>query len=86
MIERNLPGAGALSANELHAISGKSNAVIADMAPRVTWLHSYVTTDKVYCVFVAADEAAVREHAERGGFPANVISKVASVIDPVTGE
>jgi hypothetical protein len=86
VIERELPGAGQLSADELHAISGKSNAVLAEMAPRAQWLQSYVTTDKIYCVYVAEDEAAVMEHAENGGFPANVISKVSTVIDPVTGE
>jgi hypothetical protein len=86
VIERELPGAGQLSADELHAISGKSNAVLAGMAPRAQWLHSYVTTDKIYCVYVAEDEAAVLEHAESGGFPANVISKVSTVIDPVTAE
>ena len=86
VIERELPGAGQLSANELHAIAGKSNSVLAGMAPRAQWLHSYVTTDKVYCVYVADDEETVLEHAENGGFPANVISKVSSVIDPVTGE
>ncbi|MDZ5620054.1 DUF4242 domain-containing protein [Nocardioides bizhenqiangii] len=86
VIERELPGAGQLSADELHAISGKSNAVLAGMAPRAQWLHSYVTTDKIYCVYVAEDEAAVLEHAENGGFPANVISRVSTVIDPVTAE
>ena len=86
VIERELPGAGQLSADELHAISGKSNAVLAGMAPRAQWLHSYVTTDKVYCVYVADDEATILEHAESGGFPANVISRVSTVIDPVTGE
>jgi len=86
VIERELPGAGQLSSEELRAISGKSNSVLAEMAPRAQWLHSYVTSDKVYCVYVAQDEAAVLEHAERGGFPANVVSKVATVIDPVTGE
>ena len=86
VIERELPGAGALSGDELHAISGKSNAVLAEMASRAQWLHSYVTTDKIYCVYVADDEKTVLEHAERGGFPANVVSKVATVIDPVTGE
>lgn len=86
VIERELPGAGQLSADELHAISGKSNAVLAEMAPRAQWLHSYVTTDKVYCVYVADDEGAVLEHARSGGFPANVISQVSTVIDPVTGE
>lgn len=86
VIERELPGAGQLSADELHAISGKSNAVLAGMAPRAQWMHSYVTTDKIYCVYVAENEAAVVEHAENGGFPANVISKVSTVIDPVTAE
>jgi hypothetical protein len=86
VIERELPGAGQLSADELHSISGKSNTVLADMAPRAQWQHSYVTTDKIYCVYVADDEAAVLEHAQSGGFPADVISKVSSVIDPVTGE
>lgn len=86
LIERELPGAGQLSPEELHAVSGKSSAVLAEMAPRAQWLHSYVTSDKVYCVFVAEDEAAIREHAECAGFPANLISEVSSVIDPVTGE
>lgn len=86
VIERELPGAGQLSSEELRAISGKSNDVLAGMAPRAQWQHSYVTSDKIYCVYVAQDEAAVLEHAECGGFPANVVSKVATVIDPVTGE
>lgn len=86
LIERELPGAGQLSSDELHAIAGQSNSVLAGMAPRAQWLHSYVTTDKVYCVYVAQDEDAVLEHARTGGFPANVISKVSAVIDPVTGE
>jgi hypothetical protein len=86
LIERDLPGAGSLSSDELHAISAKSNEVLAGMAPRAQWLQSYVTNDKIYCVYVAEDEAAVREHADCGGFPANVISRVSSVIDPSTGE
>jgi hypothetical protein len=86
VIERELPGAGQLSVDELHAVAANSNAVLAGMAPRAQWLHSYVTPDKVYCVYVADDEATVLEHAKAGGFPANVISKVATVIDPVTGE
>jgi hypothetical protein len=86
VIERELPGAGALSSDELHAIAGKSNTVLAEMAPRAQWLHSYVTGDKIYCVYIAQDEGAVREHAQRGGFPANVVSKVSTVIDPVTAE
>lgn len=86
VIERELPGAGQLSAEDLHTISGKSNEVLAAMNGRAQWQHSYVASDKIYCVYVADDEGAVREHAERGGFPANVISRVATVIDPVTGE
>lgn len=86
VIERELPGAGQLSAEDLHTISGKSNEVLAAMNGRAQWQHSYVTSDKIYCVYVAEDEDAVREHAESGGFPANVISRVATVIDPVTGE
>jgi hypothetical protein len=86
VIERTIPGAGKLSAAELHTISAKSNQVLADMAPRAQWLQSYVTTDKIYCVYVADDEAAVREHAECGGFPADSVSLVSTVIDPITGE
>lgn len=86
VIERPLPGAGSLSAAELHTIAAKSNQVLADMAPRAQWNHSYVTADKLYCVYLADDEAAVREHAECGGFPAEVISRVTTMIDPTTGE
>ena len=86
VIERNLPGAGSLSSDELHAIAKKSNEVLADMAPRAQWLQSYVTADKIYCVYVADNEAAVLEHAQCGGFPADVVSRVGAVIDPTTGE
>jgi hypothetical protein len=86
VIERELPGAGSLDAAELHTISAKSNQVLTDMAPRAQWMQSYVTADKIYCVYVADDEAAVREHAAAGGFPANVVSQVTAVIDPITGE
>ena len=86
VIERNLPGAGALSGDELHTISKKSNDVLADMAPRAQWQHSYVTGDKIYCVYIAEDEAAVREHADCGGFPADAVNRVTTVINPVTGE
>jgi hypothetical protein len=86
VIERELPGAGSLTAEELHAISAKSNEVLASMAPRASWLQSYVTTDKIYCVYMAENEAAVREHAVKGGFPANAVSRVATVIDPSSGE
>jgi hypothetical protein len=86
VIERELPGAGSLTAAELHAISAKSNEVLATMAPRASWLQSYVTSDKIYCVYMAENEDAVREHAVKGGFPANAISPVAAVIDPSSGE
>ena len=86
VIERTLPGAGNLSADELHTISAKSNQVLSDMAGRAKWLQSFVTTDKIYCVYVADDEAAVREHAECGGFPADNVNLVSAVIDPSTGE
>jgi hypothetical protein len=85
VIEREIPGAGNLSEQELHDISAKSNGVLAGMDGRATWLHSYVTGDKIYCVYEGADEAAIREHAELGGFPANSVSAVATVISPATG-
>jgi hypothetical protein len=86
VIERELPGAGSLTTAELQSISAKSNQVLADMAPRAQWQHSYVTDDKLYCVYVADDEAAVFEHATCGGFPANSVARVATIIDPTTGE
>ena len=86
VIEREIPGAGRLSAQELQGISQQSCGVLREMGPRIQWLHSYVTGDKIYCVYIAPDEAAVREHAEKGGFPANRISRVARVIDPTTSE
>jgi hypothetical protein len=86
VIERTLPGAGNLTGDELHSISKKSNEVLADMAPRAQWLQSYVTADKLYCVYVADDEAAVREHAKCGGFPADSVAQVSTIIDPTTGE
>ena len=86
VIERTLPGAGALTADELHAISGKSNQVLADMGGRAQWLQSYVTGDKLYCVYIAEDADAVREHAKCGGFPCDTVNEVASIIDPTTGE
>ena len=85
MIERELPGAGKLSGEELHAISEKSNKVLADLGPDIRWLQSYVADDKIYCVYVAPDEDIILEHARCGGFPANKITKVATVIDPSTG-
>lgn len=86
VIERELPGAGQLSTDELHAISAKSNSVLSGMNGRAKWQQSYVTDDKIYCVYIADNEEAVREHADCGGFPANAVSRVATVIDPVTGE
>ncbi len=85
VIERDLPGAGALSADDLRGISEKSNSVLAEMGGDVKWLHSYVADDKIFCVYVAPDEARVREHATRGGFPANAVRPVSAVIDPTTG-
>lgn len=85
VIERSIPGAGTLSGAELHDISATSNEVLATMAPRAQWVQSYVTDDKIYCVYIADDEQAVREHAECGGFPADVVARVHSVIDPITG-
>ena len=86
VIERELPGAGELSADELRNISQKSNSVIAELGPDVKWLQSYVTDDKIYCVYAASDEDIIQEHARCGGFPANRISKVTAVIDPTTGD
>ena len=85
VIERDLPGAGKLSGEELQAISEKSNKVLADLGPEIQWLQSYVTDDKLYCVYVAQDEDIILEHARCGGFPANRVSKVSTVIDPSTG-
>jgi hypothetical protein len=86
VIEREIAGAGKLPKQELQAISQKSCGVLQSMGPQIQWLHSYVTDDKVYCVYVAPDEAAVRTHAQKGGFPANVVSRVRTVIDPITAE
>jgi len=86
VIEREIPEAGKLSAQELAAISQKSCGVLSKMGPQIQWLESYVTDDKVYCVYIAPDEQMVREHAEQGGFPANRISEVRTIIDPTTAE
>jgi uncharacterized protein DUF4242 len=86
VIERELPGAGKLTPQELHAISQKSCSVLRKLGPQVQWVHSYVTHDKIYCVYIAPNEEMVREHARQGGFPANRISEVKSVIDPTTAE
>jgi hypothetical protein len=86
VIEREIPGAGKLSPRDLKAISKKSCGVLSSLGPSVQWIESYVTADKIYCVYIAADESLVRRHAELGGFPANKISAVATVIDPTTAE
>ena len=86
IIERDIPGAGKLTPAELQAISQKSCGVLRSMGPQIQWMHSYVTDDKVYCVYLAPSEAAVREHAMQGGFPANRISRVVVAIDPTTAE
>ena len=86
VIEREIPGAGKLSTAELKAISQKSCGVLREMGVGIQWLHSYVTGDKIYCIYIAPNEAAVREHATKGGFPANRVSVISSVIDPTTAE
>lgn len=86
VIERELPGAGGLSRDELQGISQKSVEVLDSMAGRAQWLETYVTDDKLFCVYIADDEAAVKEHATAGGFPVNNIAHVQTVIDPTTAE
>jgi hypothetical protein len=86
VIERELPGAGKLSPAELQGISQKSCGVLSGMGPRIQWLESFVTDDKIYCVYIAPDEATVREHATKGGFPANRVSRIRRMIDPTTAE
>lgn len=86
LIERNIPGAGKLTASELQGISQKSCGVLNDMGPQIQWVHSYVTADQIMCVYRAPNEAMVREHARRGGFPADKVSEIATIIDPTTAE
>lgn len=86
VIEREIPGAGELSQEELHSISQKSCAVLQEIGPQVQWVQSYVTDEKIYCVYIAPDEESVRKHAEMGGFPANSVAQVRNVIDPVSAE
>jgi hypothetical protein len=86
VIEREIPGAGNLSPADLQAISQKSCGVLRGMGPQIQWLQSYVTGDKIYCIYIAPDEASVREHARQGGFPANRVSEVKTLIDPTTAE
>jgi hypothetical protein len=86
VIEREIAGAGKLTPQELRGIAEKSCSVLRNLGPKIQWVHSYVTADKIYCVYIAPDEATVRAHAQQGGFPANRISEVKSVIDPTTAE
>jgi len=86
VIEREIPGAGKLTAMELQGVSQTSCDVLRKLGPEIQWLHSYVTGDKVYCVYIAPNEELIREHAQQGGFPANRISEIKSVIDPTTAE
>ncbi|HEY7617668.1 MAG TPA: DUF4242 domain-containing protein [Terriglobales bacterium] len=86
VIEREIPGAGKLTPEQLQAVSQKSCSVLQNLGPQIQWVHSYVTDDRIYCVYIAPNEAIVREHARQGGFPANRISEVKTVIDPTTAE
>lgn len=84
VIERDLPGAGSLSAADLQGISQKSCGVLKELGPEIQWVESYVTDDKIYCVYIAPNQELIRDHAKRGGFPANRISQVRTIIDPTT--
>ena len=86
LIERNLPGAGKLSKEELHAIAQKSCNVLSTLGPQIQWRESYVTADQIFCVYIAPNEEMVREHARQGGFPANKVSEIKTMIDPTTAE
>lgn len=86
VIERDIPGAGNLSPQDLKAISQKSCGVLSAMGPQIQWVQSYVTGDRIYCIYIAPNEETVREHAAQGGFPANRVSEIASIIDPTTSE
>jgi hypothetical protein len=85
VIERTLPGAGNLTAEQLKGVAQKSNTVLRELGPQIQWLHSYVTGDKIYCVYNAPNADIIREHAKRGGFPADSVSEVKNVINPATG-
>ena len=86
VVERDLPGAGKLTPDQLRGVSQKSCSVLNKLGPEIQWIHSYVTADKIYCIYRAPNEAMIREHAQQGGFPANKISEVAAVIEPGTAE
>lgn len=86
VIEREIPGAGSFSADQIQAIAQKSCSVLTSLGPQIQWLQSYVTDNKIYCVYIAPNEELVREHARQGGFPANSVAQVRRVIDPTTSE
>jgi hypothetical protein len=86
LIEREIPGAGSMSPEQFQGVAEKSCSVLRDLGPKIQWLHSYVTDDKIYCVYIAPDEKTIREHATRGGFPANRVAEIKNVIDPTTAE
>lgn len=86
VIEREIPGAGELSQEQLKAISQASCGVLSNMGPQIQWVQSYVTDNKIYCIYIAPNEDMVREHARQGGFPANSVSEVGTIIDPTTAE
>ena len=86
LIEREIPNAGSLSPGDLQGISKKSCSVLGQLGPEIQWVQSYVTGDKVYCVYIAPSEDLIRQHADKGGFPANSISQIVSIIDPTTAE
>lgn len=86
IIERQIPGAGNLSAQQLKSISQKSRDVLCQLGTDIQWIHSYVAGDKIYCIYVAPNEELIREHAKRGGFPANSITEVTNIIEPITAE
>ncbi len=86
VIERDIPGAGSLTPDQIQGVSQKSCGVLKELGPQIQWVHSYVTQDKIYCVYIAPNEEMVREHARQGGFPANRVSEVRMVIDPTTAE
>jgi cell division inhibitor SulA len=86
VIEREIPGAGSMSAQQLQGVAEKSCSVLRNLGPQIQWLQSYVTDDKIYCVYIAPNEEVVREHARQGGFPANSVAQVRRIIDPTTAE
>lgn len=86
VIEREIPGAGDMTPEELHAISAKSNGIVRDLGPDIQWVHSYVAGDRIYCVYISKSVELIEEHARCGGFPVTLISEVAAIIDPTTGD